>query len=363
MVDLRKLEDVSNKFGEAVLDPLRWPVLMENICEAVGATGAAMLQSDVRTEDIPLTASVAEYFRQSYFKNKLHVSDIRAARGVPLMLAGKDVVTDGDLFRTEAEMLRDPLYASLSEYGLKWFAVVGFRAGSALWGLSIQRTPREGMFSQYEAKALSQLSLRLTEAATLSTAIGRATILGTTNALGLMNRPALAVGRLGFVIDMNAAVDRVLDDEIGIRNRRLHVRDQRAQSMLDAFVRQLWAIPRTCTSAQPIVVRRQEKRPIVIHILPVDGVASSPFLGAPAILVFTDLDAKSSLQRDVLAQSFDLSPAETSLGVLVGTGISPEKAAEQLSLARETVRNELKAIFSKTGTHRQGELVALLSKL
>jgi DNA-binding CsgD family transcriptional regulator len=363
MVDLRKLEDVSNKLGEAVLEPLRWPVLMENICEAVGATGAAMLQSDVRTEDIPLTASVAEYFQQSYFKNKLHVSDIRAVRGVPLMLTGKDVVTDTDLFRSEAEMLRDPLYASLGEYGLKWFAVVGFRAGSALWGLSVQRTPREGMFEPHETKILSRLSLFLTQAATLSTAVGRATLSGVNNALGLINRPAIAIIRFGFVLDMNAAAEHVFDDEIGIRNRRLFVRDGRAQSMLDALVAELMAPRRTHTPAQPIVARRRTKRPVVIHPLIVDGVASSPFLGAGAILVLTDLDAKSSLQREILAQGFGLTPSETRLGVLIGTGISIEEAAGRTSLSRETVRNELKAIFAKTETHRQGELVALLSKL
>jgi hypothetical protein len=59
-----KLEDVSHRLGEAVLDPLMWPVLMEDICTAVGAKGAALLQSDVRTEDIPRTAGVTEFFKK-----------------------------------------------------------------------------------------------------------------------------------------------------------------------------------------------------------------------------------------------------------------------------------------------------------
>jgi DNA-binding CsgD family transcriptional regulator len=172
------------------------------------------------------------------------------------------------------------------------------------------------------------------------------------------------VDRLGFVLDMNAAAGHVLGDEVRIRNRRLWVRDQRAQSMLDAFVRQLRATPQSAIlPAQPIVVQRRTQRPVVIRFLPVDGPASSLFVGACAILVLTDLDCKSGLQPDVLAQVFGLSPAETRLGVLIATGISPERAAEQLGLARETVRNELKAVFSKTGTHRQNELVALVSKL
>jgi DNA-binding CsgD family transcriptional regulator len=44
-------------------------------------------------------------------------------------------------------------------------------------------------------------------------------------------------------------------------------------------------------------------------------------------------------------------------------GLSPERAAEELKIARGTARNHLKAVFAKTATHRQGELVALLSRL
>jgi DNA-binding CsgD family transcriptional regulator len=111
------------------------------------------------------------------------------------------------------------------------------------------------------------------------------------------------------------------------------------------------------------VVRRRDKRPVVIRILPIDGAARSPFLGARALLVFSDLCRKSGLQPDLLSQTFGLSPAEARLASLIATGISTELAAEELGLARETVRNQLKAVFSKTETHRQSELVALLSRL
>jgi hypothetical protein len=106
-----KLEDVSHRLGEAVLDPLMLPVLMEDSCTAVGAKGAALLQSDVRTEDIPRTAGSLNFLR-NYFDSKLHVADVRVARGVPLLLTKTNVVTDADLFTSEAEMLRYPLYGA-----------------------------------------------------------------------------------------------------------------------------------------------------------------------------------------------------------------------------------------------------------
>ena len=62
MFDVRKLEDAGKRLGDAVLDPLIWRELMEDICQAADAKGAAMLQSDVRTEDIPRTEAVSEFF-------------------------------------------------------------------------------------------------------------------------------------------------------------------------------------------------------------------------------------------------------------------------------------------------------------
>ena len=48
---------------------------------------------------------------------------------------------------------------------------------------------------------------------------------------------------------------------------------------------------------------------------------------------------------------------------MVATGLSPEEIAGDLQVSRETVRNQIKAIFGKTGTHRQSELAALVSRI
>jgi DNA-binding CsgD family transcriptional regulator len=364
LVDLARLEDIGSRLGDAVLEPGQWPALMEEICTAVNARGAAMLQSDVRTEDIPRTRSLSEFFDKVYFQNKLHVSDIRAARGVPLLLSSTNVVTDADLFRSETEMLRDPLYVHLGEWGLRWFAAIGFKAGSALWGLTIQRTPRQGMFEQDEVAALSQLADRLTQAATLSTAVGRTAIVGVTNALDLIDRPALALDRLGGLIAINKKAAGYLAHEFVVRSGRMALIDKDAQARLVQLIDQL----RTGSDLQPppmvpLIVRRVARRPLVLHPLPVPPAARSPFLGARVIIVVKDLESGVVIDPGLLVKLFDLTPAQAKLAVRIASGSSVEGAAAELGVGSETMRKHLKAVFAKTDTHRQGELVALLTKL
>jgi DNA-binding CsgD family transcriptional regulator len=362
-VSLERLQEVSARLGDAAIDPTTWPEIMEQICAAAGATGAALLQSDLRTPDIPRTAGVDNYFR-SYFANEWHMRDIRAERGVPLLLQGQKVITDQDILTPE-ETQRIGLYAeSLIPHGLQWFAAIGFWSGPALWGLTIQRTRREGAFDRHDKCVLAGLSQQLTEAATLSQAVGRAVLTGLTNVLGLINQPALALDRSGFVLDMNPCAEQVFDDEICVRHRRLRIHDKRANSALDTFIDQMRTTPDTARLAVlPIAVRRSGKMPVVIRILPVGGAARTPFLGARALLILSDLDVQREPDSATIAQAFGLSPAETRLASLIARGLSPRQAAEELGVAYETARARLKAVLVKTGTHRQSELVALLARV
>jgi DNA-binding CsgD family transcriptional regulator len=113
----------------------------------------------------------------------------------------------------------------------------------------------------------------------------------------------------------------------------------------------------------PIVVRRREKRPVILRVLPVHGAARTPFLGARVLLTLTSLEPQPWPNAATLTRAFGLTRAEARLASIIAEGRGPENAAEALGISRGTARNQLKAIFGKTDTHRQSELVALLSPL
>lgn len=362
-VRAEELAGVSDRLGDAAIDPAIWPEIMQLISDAAGAVGAGLIQSDIRTPDIPRTSGVDEGFR-AYFKNGWHERDIRADRSFPLLLNGCKVVADQDIVSPE-EMERTAFYREfLAPHGFRWFTAIGFWSGSAIWGLSLQRNLQQGPFDYHDKRLLGRLSQRLTEIATLSKAVGRTALSRVTNALLLVKKPALALDHRGFVLDTNAEAEQLFNDELHVKNCRLYVRDQVARSQIDGLIDRLKTTPdNEALPSGPIVVQRRASRPIVIQVLPIDGAARSPFLGARALLVLSDLGRKSMPRVDLLAQAFGLSPAEARIASLIVTGMSPEQAAEQLGIARETARNQLKAVFAKTDTHRQGQLIALLSQL
>jgi DNA-binding CsgD family transcriptional regulator len=351
------------RLGEAVVDPAAWLCVIEDICRAVGAAGAIMVQSDVRPANVLYTASL-NGLAQAYLRDGWHLNDPRVARYLPRLIRGERVITDLDLFTSE-EVRREPYYTEfLIPNGFRWLGVVAFRAGSALWRLSLQRTPNEGIFAPESKPVLAQLSRRLSDAATLSEAVSRAALTGCINALDLVHLPALAIDRLGKVLGTNVAADATFDCELRVYNRQLWISDKSASAEFERFVDGMRISSETGpVPTNPIVVRRREKPPLLIRILPVEPAARSPFLGARVLLLLTDPGEKGSVAPDLLVRTFSLTPAEAKLAVLIGAGEALERAAGKLSISPLTARTQLKAVFAKTDTHRQSELVALLSRL
>ena len=317
----------------------------------------------MRTPDVPRTPAISDAI-DAYFRDGWHKRDVRAERGVPLVLSGQSVVMDQDILSAE-ELRTEPAYNECYiPNGCHWWAVVGFWAGTALWGLSFQRTARQGPFEPEDKRVLAQISRRLSEAATLSKVVSRSVLTATINALNLVRQPALIVDRLGFVLDTNAVAEQLFDSEIRVHNRRLCIVDKRARAELERFVDTIRvAADADPLPADPIMVRRQIRPPILIRTLPIEAAARSPFLGARALLMLLDLSERTAPHSGLLARVFGLTAAEAKLASLIGAGESIECAAERLKISSLTARTQLKAVFSKTSTHRQGELVALLSRL
>lgn len=371
-VDLPGILRVRARLGEAVVDPGRWRDLLEDMCRVAGAEGASLRPAGIETPlpYAPYTASL-ERLTQIYFKEGWNLRDTRVQKFLVHRKPRTAAFHEYDIF-TSDEMnhlfRKDAFFNDFLGIGkLKWGTWIQFRSSNDPWLLSFQRTMAQGQFERADLEHLSLLSRTLAEVANLSIAVGHSVLTGVLDGLELMRSPALAVDVDGRVLRINSAANDMFDGDFLVRNQRLYMRDENASQTLERMLAAAAAASylhlQSGNRAGNIVARREGKRPILIKLMPVPVAARSPFMGAEFVLALRDLDAVRRSSLDVLEEAFSLTPAEAKVASMIAEGCSPEGIADELNISRETVRNQLKAIFGKTETHRQNELAALISRI
>ncbi len=98
----------------------------------------------------------------------------------------------------------------------------------------------------------------------------------------------------------------------------------------------------------------------VVHVVPATGRARDLFDGALGILVITPVSGSSAPGTKILQALFDLTPSEARVAEGIAEGVSLDQMAARHSVTIDTVRAQAKAVFAKTGTHRQAQVAALL---
>ncbi|HEX3429655.1 MAG TPA: helix-turn-helix transcriptional regulator [Rhizomicrobium sp.] len=104
---------------------------------------------------------------------------------------------------------------------------------------------------------------------------------------------------------------------------------------------------------------RSAQMPLVIAVC---GLALKPTGGSPRLLVtFADAaDALSTTNVGRLAEFFRLTPAEQRLTQYLASGGRLSDAAREFGVSPHTVRNQLRAVFEKSGVQRQADLTRLV---
>lgn len=104
--------------------------------------------------------------------------------------------------------------------------------------------------------------------------------------------------------------------------------------------------------------RRRRWLPLVLRPVEQEAKAPAALAAAPDQRTQADLNGESNEGR--LRRLYGLTPSEGRLAELLATGYGLPRVCRQLGVGLNTVRTHLQRIFSKTETHHQSELVALL---
>ena len=111
------------------------------------------------------------------------------------------------------------------------------------------------------------------------------------------------------------------------------------------------------------LVSRGRGNPLRLMISPLPREHGRASGKAAAIALIHDPDQKAPLPAEVFHAIYGFTPAEARLATGLLEGKSLVECALCFEVSRETVRSQLKSMFQKTGSKRQGELIRLLSSV
>jgi DNA-binding CsgD family transcriptional regulator len=187
-------------------------------------------------------------------------------------------------------------------------------------------------------------------------------------ALNTLDTGVAAVDEEGHIVMANERAAAILEKGEGVASRR--------GKLTARYVTEALAMQRLIGSAarkgrgrgtgvgDAIIIHGDgDSSPTSVIVTPLP---SSLVLGkgrACALVFLCDPAQKPASRAAVLRNLFRLTPAECRLAELLHSGMELRRAAESMGITAETARFMLKRVFSKTGAHRQSELVLLLSRL
>lgn len=190
--------------------------------------------------------------------------------------------------------------------------------------------------------------------------------------LDVIAKGILIVGLNGELLHINVAASCILKSSqaLAVRNNRLWSANAEKNLKLKAAINAMIASVECPSSAgaSSYLVIHHENDAIYIHLSPVTHeTQKAPWIKRllseqyVVMLQITDLNQGLSMNtKQQLVAMYQLSKAELRVATLVAEGLQVQHISEMLQLSSNTVRTQLKAIFKKTKTAKQAELMQLL---
>jgi len=349
------LNDAMNHVHESAFLPELWPKALER----VALLGNCAYGAVFATEGDEIGGWITPETKSGTFKrfvdegwNARHPLAKRAFRfNEPRFTTELD-------FATVEEVEREEVYQKFFRpAGIFWGAKTMVSGpGRSRIAFSLRRPYEDGPITREEADRLTtwrpELARALLVSARLQFERARST-LDTLQALGL---PAAAISRKGRLAIANSTFQDLIPLTFQDRASRLQVIDRDADTLLRKFLEKGAGQGLTIPLKAAI-----DRGPLLIHLVPIVGNTHDLFMMASWAMVIVPISAPKGAQASLLEGLFDLTPGEARVARALATGVELDVAAANFGVTSATVRSQLRSIFAKTGTHRQSDLVAMLT--
>ena len=354
-------------FYEAAANPDIWPDVLDAFARTFGSRGVFLPTLSCIPGTVPhsrgLTDVIDQFFSEGWHQHEMHTPPPPKPAPRPVgFVADQSPFSAGDVEMSEH-------YRSFARSaGVPWFsaAILATEPNADYIAISLQRTDREGPFTASEMASLNVILPQLRNAASLARSLTALRGQSLVDGLEMGGEPAILVNEHGVVRSINRLAQKVLGDGLSIRRGRLTAERSSDNAALSAMIAAACAPLEAAGTAPalPIVIASTSGHaPIVARVAPIHRSGGDVFGFSGAMIMLTQLGTSLAVPEDLLRNLFGLTRREAQIMSLVGEGMPLERIALTLNVSREAVRFHLKAVFSKTNTHRQGELVAIHAHL
>lgn len=364
-----QFEQIIAQLYEAVLDPAQWQQALDGYRRILGATSCVQHVWESAAEPALSVTSNIDPVNASDYQAHFYALDPWITRldklREPGIVTGRDFIADDEFRRSEFynDFLRThDLYWVLS--GITELPPHGVSLFSAL------RSKRAGEFGAEEHQRLQRLMPHLQTCVRLQRRLAtleRRVVL-IEDALDHVSAGIILVGRRGEVLHANTRASELARDgrHLTVLRGRLSLRPHVAHAqferlLADACGRDGLLVGRFAGAMS--VDDADGSAVLRIVVAPFRAGATWRGPGQPSAIVFLSPSGTVPDEPGLfLQQVFGLTPSESACAVQLAKGLSIDEVAEALHVSRNTVRTHLRSLFAKTGTHRQGALLAVLSR-
>ncbi len=349
-------------FRQAAIGMTNWADSLEMLARATGGAAAQIAAIDPqRGLFVNLLSDFGRYVEEDYLRaggpDPAHNPRTRAAIRGPAFRCQ----TDRD-FTTDVMRDRLPIYTGLfADYDIPHSCIVplGHAADGAQMAMALLRPARSGEADMDERRLLETIAPAIAATMGASLTLGTALDASLVRTAEHLSGPAILLGFDRKIASLSPAAEAILQSatHLTIRHGRVVAAASGSDPALEDAFRAVTSPERPMTGRVSVALRPvRGRQPAIVDLVPLAIRIEGPLSAARAVLTIRT-PQRSGDPIMLLRAAYGLTPAEAAVALMLTDGDDIATVARHRGAAAGTVRNQVKALFEKTGTNRQTELV------
>ena len=361
-IDLEKLDLALDRVLDAAVDSALWSVFLEEIAEATGSYAASIVPFDRLSPSTTLvtrniTAASEEYYQAGWPSSdwNLHARN----------LLTRDGIARTQQFTPPEFLDKHDFFRFMGKHALRYSCLIEWHAvQNEMLCLGLHRTPDQQPYSDEEAAILLGIRERLMVAARMAYRVSQNRISGTIGGLDIARIAAIFFDPMGKVTYVNKAALPLMDRDLRVVEHELRSFEEAETAQIRRAISSVLKHDGEASSehVEGVAIERKDRPSLYLRIQRLAGEIDL-FAHSAGLCIIEVPEHQRTAQPDSLRKAFGLTEQEALIAVRLCEGLSLREISEATERSYETVRTHMKSILQKTGTSRQGELIALVAKM